>query len=112
MRLETFDHRLLQTPHDLLAAVWRFRMARTHPVLPFEEPEAWRRTTEDAWLGWLSDEIGRWRYINPFLIRATASALAIEMPEDYEADSLSLQLLDIYRDVPWMSNLRKRYERP
>lgn len=112
IHVETFDHRLIQMPHDLLAAVWRFRTGRIHPVLPFEEPETWRRTTEGAWLDWLRNEIDRWGDFHPCLIRATAQALAIEMPGWYEADSLSLQLLDIYSDVPWTEDLRQAFDRP
>ena len=111
IRLENFDHRLMQTPHDLLAAVWRFRTGRIHPVLPFEEPEAWRSRTEDAWLDWLGKEIGRWGDFYPSLIRATAHAFQIEMPEGYEAASLSLQLLNTYSDVPWISDLGKAFDR-
>jgi hypothetical protein len=100
----------LQTPHDLLAAVWRFRTGRIHPVLPFQEPEEWRTTTEDAWLGWLSNEIEKWRELDPFLIRAVAYALAIEMPEPPQAPSLSHQLLYTYRDVPWHLSVLKEHE--
>ena len=52
---------------------------------------------------WLSDEIERWRDLDPFLIRAVAYALAIEMPEPSQAPSLSQQLIYTYRDVPWIS---------
>ncbi len=112
IHVELFDHRLIQMPHDLLAAVWRFRTGRIHPGLPFEEPDSWRTTTEGAWLDWLRNEIDRWGNFHPCLIRATAQTLAIEMPEWYEADSLSLQLLNIYSDVPWTADLRQAFHQP
>jgi len=98
-----FDHRTLQWAHDILAAAWRFRSGAIYPSFSFDGDGAHQAQTSEAWLGWLRSEVDRWPRFHPSLIRSVAAAVVNSNTERGEAaeDSLLLQLLDVYENVPW-----------
>ncbi len=112
--IETYDHRTLQSAHDILAAAWRFQNDFRQSVLPLErrpEPLA-PHTPENLWLWWLRDEIEKWVW-QPTLVRDVLLILGNQnQPIGYAAESrLCLALLDRFRAVPWVPKWRDAYEK-
>ena len=122
--VERFDHRTLQTAHDLVAAVWRFRHdARQfellvdvprprlgRPLVDLESPATPRDPLDEVpgrWLDWLRGEVDDWLH-SSHLVRSVQLVLANQNePAGYVAESqLELDLLDRFEDVPWKPELR------
>lgn len=94
-----FDHRTLQTGHDIIAAAWRFRMNVSQARLSFDgsEPLGMR-----GWLNWLHAEISSWEH-EPILVRHVIKILEHQNTDvGYRAERrLHRGLLRRYDDVPW-----------
>jgi len=99
----TFDHRILQDAHDLLAAAWQYEVQPAQGVLSLE------RNAGDApdgrlgqWLRWLWQEVASWNQ-RPHLVRLTMTVLANQNTAlGYEAeDGLSAALRERFPLVAW-----------
>lgn len=55
VRLDRWDHHVIQTVHDLLAAVWRLRFGHTQPSLPLSGFHVEAQTAQ--WLDWLRSHV-------------------------------------------------------
>lgn len=93
-----FDHRTLQSAHDLLAAVWRW--AHINPKLGADEPTS--HTIEGAWLMWLTDEVGSW-IDEPEFIRLFQIILSNQNEDiGYAAEAeLCIRVMDKFDYVAW-----------
>jgi len=83
----SYDHRVMQHAHDLIAARFRMLFAdRLHPELPFEGQEDDRKRIEKLWKEYWTREVDRLTDI-PELTLAIANAIAFENTEvGYEAE--------------------------
>lgn len=55
VRLDRFDHHVIQDAHDLLAARWRLACGHTQPPLPLKGMHVEAYATQ--WLEWLKQEV-------------------------------------------------------
>lgn len=107
-----YDHRVLQSPHDLLAAAWRYKHDLRQGVLPFEQrPDFPAETTADRWLLWLSNEVMSWSE-SPGLVRQVQVILEYQNQPigDAAESALCLALLDRFYVVPWRESQRTAFE--
>lgn len=106
----TFDHRTLQSAHDILAAVWRHDNDLMQLELPFENPKrdmfGGEITPIMRWLWWLRDEVRSW-IDEPQLVRAVWTIIENQNNErGYEAeDVLKAALLYRFSRVPWKASM-------
>lgn len=90
----TFDHRILQPIHDLMAAYWRWLTGRHEPHMPGLEPNC----IED-WKLWVRAEIDDWTLYAPEIIRGVIWSLDTECVENkgFCSQSLIIALKKRYR---------------
>ena len=124
-----YDHRTLQTAHDILAAAWRSKHAFETRVVPlpfngrqFPLPfaEVWDGDGPNfagRWLAWLENEVKSWHEgsfwfldsgdHNARLIRLVVRILENQnIPVGYRAETeLAWELLNRFRNVPWERRL-------
>ena len=101
----TFDHRVLQDCHDILAAAWRYEANPAQGVLTFGRQPG---DSEDVirWLQWLQDQVTAWN-TEPHLVRLVMTALANQnTAPGYAAETtLSESLKSLFNNVPWFRSL-------
>ncbi len=107
--IETFDHRVLQGGHDLLAAAWRYGHDSRQGVLPFEGSEH-TPSSELLWLDWLQTEVSAW-IDEPQLVRSVQLALTNQnRPIGYLAEAqMGVEIMFRFSNVPWNESLRDAY---
>ena len=95
---EQIDHRTMQAAHDYLAAVWRFKVRPTEPLLPIEEPEP--PVASYHWLTWLRNDVRTWNE-KPEIVRAVLEVRRNQNSErGYAAEDELMRLLRIeYRSI-------------
>ncbi|MBA3810819.1 MAG: hypothetical protein H0X27_04070 [Caulobacteraceae bacterium] len=98
----SFDHRIIQPAHDLLAATWRARDGIA-PTLPFGSEEERRRERRNAWLAWLEGEVASW-IDEPALVRAFIVAVATD--DQVESDRAEAVLIALTQERCRLSALR------
>ena len=110
--VDSYDHRTMQTAHDLLAAVWRFRHDFLQPKLPLETKGA-LIDLQRHWLEWLRREISGWTYESN-LVRSVQLILANQNETiGYRAEAaLCLGILEKFGDIPWNDNIQTALEFP
>ncbi len=106
---ETFDHRVLQGGHDLLAAAWRYGHDSRQGVLPLEGAEH-APSFESLWLEWLRTEVAAW-IDEPRLVRSVQLTLTNQnQPIGYLAEAqMGVEIMSRFSKVPWNENLRNAY---
>lgn len=109
----SYDHRTLQSAHDLLAAAWRFRTDMRQLELGLEralEPLK-PRTPEEVWLIWLNREVQTW-VDAPELVRDVQLILnhQNEPKGDIAEARLCLALLGRFSDVPWKPDYKEAHQ--
>ena len=104
-QVERFDHRTLQTAHDLLAAVWRCSNYSRERILPFDQSETAAPPME-TWLEWLRIEMESWIH-EPQLVRLVQLVLTNQNnPPGYEAEtSLARLIRNRFSSVPWTTTM-------
>lgn len=109
-RIESFDHRVLQGCHDLLAAAWRFRNDSRQGRMYFNDA-GHPIPAEPVWLDWLRIEVSDW-IDRPHMVRAVQIVLTSQnQPVGYLAElELCLGVMDQFNDVPWPANERRARE--
>lgn len=84
-----FDHRILQTVHDLMAGYWRWHTGRHEPHMPGLEPNG----IED-WKAWVRQEVDDWALYAPEIVRHVVTALAHQnTDEGYKAENTAIETL-------------------
>lgn len=91
-RETAYDHRDLQTAHDLIAAIWRAEQGLTHPPLPISGFHIEKFATE--WLTWLKDRARRMddHTARQLLVCAFGSDEDFEMASSNLVDNLRAEL--------------------
>lgn len=85
----SFDHRILQLVHDLMAAYWRWKSGRHELHMPGLEPNS-----VADWKTWARDEVDDWALYAPEIIRHVVTALAHQNTDQgYEAESMAQEAL-------------------
>ena len=130
VKVDGYYYLPFRDPHDVLAAVWRYRFASMPlqlelPLKLFIPPKGdligrwlWERKlmamgniyakeasierTSDRWLNWLREEVQTWKH-DPHLVRYIMKILTNQFqPEGYKAASaLAWRLKERFDDVPW-----------
>ena len=108
--VDRFDHRTLQSAHDLLAAAWRFRSDFGQARLPLDGKNPLDEV-QTLWLEWLRHEVTEWSSLS-HLVRSVQLILTNQNePAGYAAESkLCIHILDRFSDVPWVPGTRDVYE--
>ncbi len=102
---DSFDHRVLQNMHDIIAASFRYyRANRLHPELPFPGQEDDTKRIERLWDDYYTSEVRELMQSEPHLARAVVVAIAFENTDiGYAAeDTGQTILLNRYADIPWL----------
>jgi len=108
--IESFDHRTLQTAHDLLATVWRHRLRTNQLNLPFDKAPP-LSYTGSHWLGWLQWEVSCWKNKLSFVRSVQLILTNQNQPIGLLAESeLSLEIMFSFPEVPWCNHLRNADE--
>lgn len=91
-RETAYDHRDLQTAHDLIAAIWRAEQGLTHPPLPIPGFHIEKFATE--WLGWLKIRARRMddHTARQLLLCAFGQDSQFELASSKLADNLRVEL--------------------
>lgn len=109
--VEKFGHKAIQSSHDLLAAVWRYKNDLRQNELPFIQRGP--ADVERLWLAWLRDEVESWTDA-PDLVRHVITILANQnQPLGYAAESeLALGILRRFSglDIQWKNDLETIFE--
>ena len=97
--INQYDHRTLQSQHDLLAIAWRFRSNAAQKIIDLTGNEL---SISQEWLGWLANEVQSW-VDRPEFVRLVQVILANQNSAlGYEAETrLNLEIMDYFYDVPW-----------
>ena len=111
----SFDHHTLQHPHDIIAAVWRFRCLPgiRQIELPLDTAKVEEPDLQALWLQWLREYVESWRY-QPYLIRFVIKILRNQnQPIGYRAETdLNWELLEnLHGSVPWKRGLINAVEK-
>lgn len=84
-----FDHRVLQTVHDLMAGYWRWCTGRHEPHMPGLEPNG-----IDDWKEWVRQEVDDWALYAPEIVHHVITALAHQnTDEGYKAENMTQDAL-------------------
>lgn len=86
----TFDHRILQSAHDIMASYWRWHTGRHEPHMPGLEPNG-----IDDWKAWARQEVDDWALYAPEIVRHVVTALAYQNTDNkgYQAEEAALTML-------------------
>lgn len=108
--VESFDHRVLQDAHDLLAAAWRFRNDFRQSEMSFMDKNSLDEVQE-LWLDWLRHEASEWLH-HPERVRWVQLILTNQnKPLGYIVEAqLALNIINEFSDVPWNEGLREAHE--
>ena len=98
----TFDHRVLQGCHDILAAAWRCEANSAQGVLTLERQLVYHDDVT-RWLRWLQGQVAAWN-TKPHLVRLVMTALANQntVPGYAAETTLSESLKNWFNNVPWL----------
>ena len=101
-RVERFDHRTMQVAHDLLAAVWRFKVSPPQASLLEGRPVERAEHDMTHWLDWLEAEVSSW-IDESWMIRLVQVILTNQnQPIGYDAESsLASMIAARFHFVPW-----------
>jgi hypothetical protein len=107
-KIDKCDHRTIQFAHDLLAAVYRYKVLVSSQDLAsnrIEEPTS-------SWITWFCIEVQSWWKAPALLENFLAILTHQNEPYGYLAETrLCLAILDRFRDVPWTPDLREAFEK-
>ena len=86
---KSFDHRIFQPHHDIMAGYWRYKFARIQPYLPGMNP-----ANINDWKNWCSEEVKRWSLDDTKIIYFVVNAVLYKFTDvGYKAKDDALNAL-------------------